>query len=213
MEHFYLWCCIVGRLFVACPPSPDICLYVCFTLDCVQFSKTDCASVRFNVDNGNKTSPWFAHIRLAYPLPKFRIAAVIFADCLNRGRRSLTKMDRLGNVQSSVWTLQQILPSVDTPIEPIALGVGPFFLFCSKITPEIFLWKGTCLWKNKKESCRNIGICGSTEGFRTLYLDWYSKLVIYFFARTHNQCFFLLEKHSVSEKPVDFNAAQICSLS
>ena len=33
------------------------CLSVCFTLDCVQFSKTDCTSVRFNLDNGNKTSP------------------------------------------------------------------------------------------------------------------------------------------------------------
>ena len=56
-RHFCVRCSIVGRLFVACPPSPDICLSVCFTLDYVQFSKTDCASVRFNVDNGNKTSP------------------------------------------------------------------------------------------------------------------------------------------------------------
>ena len=61
VKHPCLWCSIIGRLFVACPPSADICLSVCFTLDCVQFSKTDCASVRFNVDNGNKTSPWFAH--------------------------------------------------------------------------------------------------------------------------------------------------------
>ena len=30
---------------------------VCLTLDCVQFSKTDCAAIRFNLDNGNKTSP------------------------------------------------------------------------------------------------------------------------------------------------------------
>ena len=62
----------IGRLFVACPPTrperrraSDICLSVRFTMDYVQFSKTDCASVRFNVDNGNKTSPWLAHIRLA----------------------------------------------------------------------------------------------------------------------------------------------------
>ncbi len=33
----FLRCCIVGRLFVACPRSPDICLSVCLTLDCVQF--------------------------------------------------------------------------------------------------------------------------------------------------------------------------------
>ena len=79
------------RETVCCLPSyptrkasgTDICLYVCFTLDCVQFSKTDCASVRFNVDNGNKTSPWFAHIRLAYPLPKFRLRANNLAVCLS----------------------------------------------------------------------------------------------------------------------------------
>lgn len=35
------------------------------------------------------------------------------------------------------------------------------------------------------------------------------KLIIYFFARIHNQCFFSLEKYSASEKPADFNAAQI----
>ena len=75
-------------MFVACPPSVDICLSVCFTLDCVQFSKTDCASVRFNVDNGNKTSPWLAHIRLAYPLPKFWIGMVSNADCFIRAGRS-----------------------------------------------------------------------------------------------------------------------------
>ncbi len=34
----------------------------------------------------------------------------ISADCPNRGRRSLTKIDSLRNVQSSVWALQQILP-------------------------------------------------------------------------------------------------------
>ena len=69
VKHFCLRCCIIGRLFVACPPSVDICLSVCFTLDCVQFSRTDCASVRFNVDNGNKTSPWFAHISVGLLLP------------------------------------------------------------------------------------------------------------------------------------------------
>ena len=58
-----------GRLFVACPPSPDTCLSVSLTLDCVQFSKTDCASVRFNVDNGNKTSPWFVCISVGLLLP------------------------------------------------------------------------------------------------------------------------------------------------
>ena len=79
------------RETVCCLPSyptrkasgTDICLSVCFTLDCVQFSKTDCASVRFNVDNGNKTSPWFASIRLAYPLPKFRLRANNLAVCLS----------------------------------------------------------------------------------------------------------------------------------
>ncbi len=41
---------------------------------------------------------------------KIRLWMEISAGCPNRGRRSLTKMDRQGNVQSSVWTLQQILP-------------------------------------------------------------------------------------------------------
>ena len=43
---------------------------VCFTLDYVQFSKTDCTVVRFNVDNGNKTSPWFTCIRLGLSFAK-----------------------------------------------------------------------------------------------------------------------------------------------
>ena len=80
-----LRCSIIGRLFVACPPSVDIYLSVCLTLDCVQFSKTDCASVRFNVDNGNKTSPWLVRIRLSYPLPKFRLRANNLAVCLSWG--------------------------------------------------------------------------------------------------------------------------------
>ena len=43
-------------------------------------------------------------------MQKVHLWMEISADCPNRGRRSLTKMDRQGNVQSSVWTLQQILP-------------------------------------------------------------------------------------------------------
>ena len=43
-------------------------------------------------------------------MQKVHLWMEISADCPNRGRRSLTKMDRLRNVQSSVWTLQQILP-------------------------------------------------------------------------------------------------------
>ncbi len=46
----------------------------------------------------------------AISLQKVHLWMEISADCPNRGRRSLTKMDRLRNVQSSVWTLQQILP-------------------------------------------------------------------------------------------------------
>ncbi len=46
----------------------------------------------------------------AISLQKVHLWMEISADCPNRGRRSLTKMDRQGNVQSSVWTLQQILP-------------------------------------------------------------------------------------------------------
>ena len=42
-------------------------------------------------------------------MQKVHLWMEISADCPNRGRRSLTKMDRLRNVQSSVWTLQQIL--------------------------------------------------------------------------------------------------------
>ena len=45
----------------------------------------------------------------AISLQKVHLWMEISADCPNRGRRSLTKMDRLRNVQSSVWTLQQIL--------------------------------------------------------------------------------------------------------
>ena len=45
----------------------------------------------------------------AISLQKVHLWMEISADCPNRGRRSLTKMDRQGNVQSSVWTLQQIL--------------------------------------------------------------------------------------------------------
>ncbi len=41
-------------------------------------------------------------------LQKVHLWMEISAGCPNRGRRSLTKMDRLRNVQSSVWTLQQI---------------------------------------------------------------------------------------------------------
>ena len=46
----------------------------------------------------------------AISLQKVHLWMEISAGCPNRGRRSLTKMDRLRNVQSSVWTLQQILP-------------------------------------------------------------------------------------------------------
>ena len=61
----FLFVMLHRREIVCCLPSyptrkasgTDICLSVCFTLDCVQFSQTDCASVRFNLDNGNKTSP------------------------------------------------------------------------------------------------------------------------------------------------------------
>ncbi len=42
-------------------------------------------------------------------LQKVHLWMEISAGCPNRGRRSLTKMDRPGNVQSSAWTLQQIL--------------------------------------------------------------------------------------------------------
>ena len=45
----------------------------------------------------------------AISLQKVHLWMEISAGCPNRGRRSLTKMDRQGNVQSSVWTLQQIL--------------------------------------------------------------------------------------------------------
>ena len=45
----------------------------------------------------------------AISLQKVHLWMEISADCPNRGRRSLTKIDRQGNVQSSVWTLQQIL--------------------------------------------------------------------------------------------------------
>ena len=48
----------------------------------------------------------------AISLQKVHLWMEISADCPNRGRRSLTKMDRLRNVQSSVWTLQQILPGM-----------------------------------------------------------------------------------------------------
>ena len=47
----------------------------------------------------------------AISLQKVHLWMEISAGCPNRGRRSLTKMDRLRNVQSSVWTLQQILPA------------------------------------------------------------------------------------------------------
>ena len=46
----------------------------------------------------------------AISLQKVHLWMEISAACSNRGRRSLTKMDKQGNVQSSVWTLQQILP-------------------------------------------------------------------------------------------------------
>ena len=42
-------------------------------------------------------------------MQKVHLWMEISADCPNRGRRSLTKMDRQRNVRSSVWTLQQIL--------------------------------------------------------------------------------------------------------
>ena len=45
----------------------------------------------------------------AISLQKVHLWMEISADCPNRGRRSLTKMDRLRNIQSSVWTVQQIL--------------------------------------------------------------------------------------------------------
>ena len=75
MKQFFVM--LHHRETVCCLPSyptrkasgTDICLSVCFTLDCVQFSKTDCASVRFNVDNGNKTSPWFVCISVGLLLP------------------------------------------------------------------------------------------------------------------------------------------------
>ena len=42
-------------------------------------------------------------------MQKVHLWMEISVGCPNRGRRSLTKMDRLRNVRSSVWTLQQIL--------------------------------------------------------------------------------------------------------
>ena len=51
----------------------------------------------------------------AISLQKVHLWMEISAGCPHRGRRSLTKMDRPGNVQSSVWTLQQILP--DRPMK------------------------------------------------------------------------------------------------
>ncbi len=60
-------------------------------------------------------------------MQKVHLWMEISADCPNRGRRSLTKMDRPGNVQSSVWTLQQILP--DRPMKlyphPIYHNIAP----------------------------------------------------------------------------------------
>ena len=48
----------------------------------------------------------------------------ISVDCPNRGRRSLTKMDRPRNVQSSVWTLQQILPD-RLPFDSVYNSLSP----------------------------------------------------------------------------------------
>ena len=45
----------------------------------------------------------------AISLQKVHLWMEISADCPNRGRRSLTKMDSPRNFQTSVWTLQQIL--------------------------------------------------------------------------------------------------------
>ena len=57
----------------------------------------------------------------------------LWMDCGKRILWSWTKSKatkiRAAAVQSSVWTLQQILSDVDTPIEPIALGVGLPFSF------------------------------------------------------------------------------------
>ena len=161
VEQFYLQYCIIGRMFVACPRTrpekrraPDTCLSVCFTLDCVQFSQTDCAFCPFQSRQrqqnisllcAHKADLSFAqipncsglvfielngvqsernnyliivspHHHTTFPIPmraislqKVHLWMDISADCPNRGRRSLTKMDRLRNVQSSAWTLQQIL--------------------------------------------------------------------------------------------------------
>ncbi len=47
-------CILSWKSFIARPRSPDICLSVCLTLDCVQLGQTDCAIVHFNLDRGNK---------------------------------------------------------------------------------------------------------------------------------------------------------------
>ena len=52
----------------------------------------------------------------------------ISADCPHRDRRSLTKMDRLRNVQSSVWTLQQILSDRTSYSLHLAGFIYPVFL-------------------------------------------------------------------------------------
>ena len=108
VEQFCLRCCIIGRLFVACPPSSD-------SFTAVPLSRTTSATVgtagqtvRFNVDNGNKTSPWLAYIRLAYLLPKFWIATV-------------------GNAVSG-WFNCQMMPNVSTVNET---GTEWFWCYCS----------------------------------------------------------------------------------
>ena len=64
----------------------------------------------------------------AISLQKVHLWMEISAGCPNRGRRSLTKMDRLRNVQSSVWTLQQILPDVPSYSLHITGFMYPNFL-------------------------------------------------------------------------------------
>ena len=71
VKQFCLRCCIIGRLFVACPRSSDSFTTVPLSRTMSATVGTAGQTVRFNLDNGNKTSPYFVHIRLAYPLPKF----------------------------------------------------------------------------------------------------------------------------------------------
>ena len=94
-------------------------------------------SLFFQVKKNNKTDekhrlhlqkiirpPFSKLLKRTISLHKVHLWMEISADCPNRGRRSLTKMDRPGNVQSNVWTVQQVL-SDKLHVHPIYHNFSP----------------------------------------------------------------------------------------